>query len=297
MERREEKQIAEMKERGRHRYHDADAEKELEFLQLQQKLIFNFDEEIYDKILKGKDKLCILDVGCNAGVQIMSHFGEDKRVNRIVGIERDQGAVDLAKEKYPQAIFCCFDIETSSFGAKFKKFLDDNSIEKFDMINISMVLLHLENPTKLLKTLKSHLKPDGVMFIRDIDDGMNLAYPDKDGMFERLTEICTYCDMLGFRKSGRQIYYNLKKAGFENVHLEKIGLSTTSMTQKEKTAFFDVYFGYVPTALEQTIERHPDLTQANSDYEWAKSIINKAKKEFLKDEFMFTLGYMIYSAH
>ena len=44
-------------------------------------------------------------------------------------------------------------------------------------------------PEEMLKTLKSHLKPDGVMFIRDIDDGMNLAYPDKDGMFERLTEM------------------------------------------------------------------------------------------------------------
>ena len=289
-------QIGEMKERGKHRYHDADAEKELEFLQLQQKLIFDFDKDVYDQILKGKDNLCILDVGCNAGAQIMAHFCEDERVKQIVGIERDYGAVDLAKEKYPQGIFGCLDVESSNFEGLFEKFLSDNNIQKFDMINISMLLLHLENPTKLLKFLKKHLKNDGIVFIRDIDDGLNLAYPDKDGMFGRMTQICEYCDMLGFRKSGRQIYSYLKEAGYDNVSLKKVGLSTTNMNFEEKSAFFEVYFGYIPTALEKTLERNPNLVQAREDLEWVESIIEIARKEFEKEGFLFSLGYMIYTA-
>ena len=289
-------QIVNMIKRGKHRYYGASDEEEVEFLDLQQEMMYRFDQEIYDKILDGKENMCILDIGCNNGAQIMAHFESDERVSCIVGIDKDQNSIDIAKAKYPNAIFECYDIEASSFRKQLKDFVKENIIEKFDMINISMVLLHLERPSILLSTLKSYLKPNGVMFIRDIDDGLNLAFPDNDGTFARMIEICSYCDMLGYRNSGRQIYSHLKGAGFSQVKLEKVGLSTADMSYEEKCALFDVYFGYIPTALEKTIERSPTLIRAKHDYEWVESVKENAYEAFLNNDFLFSLGYMIFTA-
>lgn len=288
--------IKNMRKRGKHRYYGASDEEEVEFLALQQEMMYDFDQEVYDKILAGKEKMTILDVGCNNGAQIMAHFGNDPRVTKVLGIDKDEASIQAARAAYPNAGFGKLDVESSNFRNALKAFLKEQGVEKFDMINVSMVLLHLERPSIMLGILRGYLKEDGVLFIRDIDDGMNLAHPDTKGDFARMIEICSYCDMLGYRKSGRQVYSYLKSAGFNHVKLEKIGLSTANMSYDQRCALFDVYFGYIPTALEKTIERDPSLFRAKHDYEWVQMVRDNVYEEFLNNQFLFSLGYMIFTA-
>ena len=289
-------QISKMVKRGKNRYYGANDEQEVEFLSLQRGMMYDFDHEIYERILDGKHNIDILDIGCNNGGQIMSHFQFDPRVNRIFGIDKDKESIDNAIFNYPNGVFECIDVEDANFSLLFKKFAQANSVTKFDFINISMVLLHLERPSNLLRIVKSYLKPDGVLYIRDIDDGMNIAYPDPDGDFARMIEICSYCDMLGYRHSGRQIFAHLKSAGFGNVNLEKVGLDTCQMSYDEKCALFDVYFGYIPTALEKTMERFPLLPKPQQDYEWFNSVKENVFDAFHDNRFLFSLGYMVFTA-
>ena len=79
------------------------------------------------------------------------------------------------------------------------------------------------------------------------------------------------------------------------IFLWKIGLNTARMSFEEKETLFEIYFGYIPTALERTLDRKPTL-RAQIDYNWTMSIIEKAREQFLKSDFIFSLGYFIYTA-
>lgn len=278
------------------RYYDAHETNEIEFLKLQQDMMYRYDQDVYDRLLANKTDLAVLDIGCNNELQTVNRFGSDKRVKLLVGVDRDEGCITSAKTNYPNAIFEAVDIESREFKTKLSAICSENHIKGFDIITVSMVILHLEHPARFLAQTKSLLKPGGKIFIRDIDDGLNIAYPDADGRFARLTEICKYCDMLGFRHSGRQIYYYLKEAGYSQVKLEKSGLDTSCMDFDNKEALFDIYFGYIPTALAKTKERNPDLLRVQHDIEWVNANIDMAYEEFMKSSFLFSLGYIIYTA-
>lgn len=286
--------IKSMSQRSSTRYHGANEQKELDFLELQQDMLFEYDKEVIEKLLKNKENLQVLDIGCNNGSQIMRRFGNDSRIKTIVGIDKDSECIKYAKENYSQAIFECMDIECDDFRSSLKQIC--NNVEKFDLITISMLLLHLERPAKLLTTIKSALKPNGIIFIRDIDDGLNIFYPDNNKIFSTLTGICKYCDILGYRFSGREIYSYLVDAGFTNIKLEKSGFDTSCVNFEQKEALFDIYFGYIPIALQKTIDRNPSLLRAKHDLAWVKQNINTAYDEFMKKSFLFSLGYMIYTA-
>ena len=160
-----------------------------------------------------------------------------------------------------------------------------------------MVILHLERPYRFLNQIKSFLAKSGAIFIRDIDDGLNFAYPDDNGIFARLIDICKYCDILGYRQSGRQIYSFLKNANFSNVRLEKIGLNTSDMSYDEKEILFEIYFGYIPIALQKTMERNKNIIlRAQIDYGWVMEVLETARELFMKNDFIFSLGYFIYTA-
>ena len=284
-----------MKKRDRNRYHSANDPKERDFLNLQQRLLYYFDNSVYEKHLLGKHNLSVLDVGCNNASQTMLRFGNDSRINVLFGIDRDKNCIEEACSKYPQGIFEVIDIDSNDFRSQMRKLMIKHKIDKFDFINISMVLLHLEYPARLLQVLKSFLVDNGVIFIRDIDDGLNFTYPDENSIFERLTNICKYCDMLGYRQSGRQIYTYLKNAEYRNIVLEKSGLNTSTLSIDEKDALFNIYFGYIPIALRKTIERLPTL-RAKHDYGWVKNIMDAAYDSFMNSSTLFSIGYMIFTA-
>lgn len=287
--------INEMTKRDSKRYHSASDKAEVAFLEKQQKMLFDYDKPVFDELLKDKRDLVALDVGCNTGSGTFSRFINNDKFAKVIGIDRDEKCIEKAREKYSKAIFEVVDIESSDFKNNMNKILEENDIEGFDLINISMVLLHLEKPSRFLRHLKSFLNPKGVIFIRDIDDGLNLVYPDKEKYFSRMIDICSYCDILGYRQSGREIYSYLTDAGYKNVKLVKSGLSSSNMNEDEKEALFDLYFGYIPIALKKTIERKT-LIQVSLDYEWVNEYIDDALELFMKEDFLFSLGYMIYTA-
>lgn len=287
--------IKEMSKRNRTRYYSAFDTEETSFLSKQQNMLYEFDNSVYENILKDKTNICVLDVGCNTGVQTHRRFLSDKRISKVVGIDRDESCITAARQNYPDCYFEIMDIEEADFKTQLNAFCSQNNIDGFNLINISMVLLHLEKPSRILRILKSFLKDDGLIFIRDIDDGQNFAYPDEEGIFSRMTKICEYCDMLGYRNSGRQIYTFLTEAGYRNIKLEKVGLNSSEMDEDEKACLFDVYYGYIPIALKKTLERTPPL-RAKLDYEWVLSNIDNAFELFMESRFIFSLGYMIFTA-
>lgn len=159
-----------------------------------------------------------------------------------------------------------------------------------------MIILHLKNPYKVMKTVRKYISPDGRIIVKDIDDGLNIAFPDPDGDFERTYRICDEDELSGFRHSGRQIHSLLAKIGMNRIVLEKTGLNTIGMDFSERQALFDTYFSFIREDLAILHEKYPDDENITNNLHWYEDNYDDLEEQFHSREFMFSLGFMIYTA-
>lgn len=275
------------------------SDRERHRLRVQQQLMTSFDSEVYDRIKTIYEKLYILDVGSSSGDLIMDRLGKCDKVEKLIGLEYSEEVVQNANSTYgvPGKIqFYNVDIESQEFCSRLKEIMTEHGIEGFNVINISMVLLHLKTPYKLLKNIRQFLTKDGLLVIKDIDDGYNIVYPDEKGEFNRVMEICSRNETSGYRKSGRQIYTLLGRAGYKNIKLEKLGLTTIGMDYDEREAIFETYFSFVLGDLLIMKNRYPNDRRIANDYEWYSQNYEDLEEKFHDTNLFFSLGFMLFTA-
>lgn len=94
-----------------------------------------------------KDTDVVLDLGCNRGeiTYLIS-----KKAKEVVGIDFDKSAIEIAERKYKNHNLAFYNCEALEF-------LKNNS-RKFDVLILSHILEHLDNPEKFLIEFKGHFK-------------------------------------------------------------------------------------------------------------------------------------------
>ena len=289
--------VKEEDERIQNTYFTFDDIKEKRRLKTQRDLLREFDQIAYDKAVDKFDELIVLDLGSNTGDFIMERLGDN--ISRLVGIEIDAEAVRDAQTRYGKErkiSFYSIDIESDDFADKMEAIMAKEGIAKFNVINLSMVLLHLKTPFRLLKKLRKILTRDGMIIVKDIDDAYNIAYPDENGYFERAIEICGRDRFAGYRKSGRQVYTHLYRAGFKQITQERLGLTTVGMDSDKRSALFDVAFSYVLEDLKKLAAEYPDDKRVAADLEWYENVYDDMEELFQDDAFYFSLGFMLFTA-
>ena len=285
--------------REENKYFTYDNRTERRRLNTQQKLMRGFDAPAYDKVKEKYEKLVVLDIGTNTGEFVMDRLGTSENLEKLIGIEFDEKAVRYSNDTYGQEgkiEFYRLDAEADTFGDDLQEIMDSHGIKAFNVINLSMILLHLKTPYKLLNKLRAVLAKDGTIIVKDIDDGYNMAYPDENGDFAKAIEICGREELAGYRKSGRQIYTLLYRAGFKHVTQERLGLSTVGMDSDERSALFDTYFSFIGADLKQLLEKYPDDRRLKADSEWYDSVYDDLEERFQDDAFYFLLGFVLYTA-
>ena len=285
-------------ERRENTYFNSEDSKEVKRLKIQQNLMHEFDKDTYQKVIDSFDNLKVLDIGSNNGDFIMSRLGHNNKVSIVVGLEYDKKSVEKANEKYNEhgGYFYQMNVEDDALSCRLEEIMADKQIEKFNVINLSMIVLHLKNPHKLFKELRKFLSSDGIVVVRDIDDGLNYAHPDKGGDFQRVINICQRNETAGFRHSGRQIYTLLRGTGYDDIKLEKAGLTTIGMDYDERSALFDTYFSFILDDSRIMVERYPNNSEYKADYDWYENIYDELEERFQEETFVFSLGFMIYTA-
>lgn len=273
-------------------------EQEIARLTLQNDLLKRFDSDVYQQVFSEYDNPDILDIGCGNGDMLFDRLNDYCSEFRLIGVERNETQVNEANLKYGGAknLFIVSDVEAAEFIGVLADNMSKLQIEKFDIINISMLLLHLKSGDSLLRKLRPLLKPNGTVIIRDIDDGINYAYPDDGNMFERIYEICANNEPSGERRNGRQIYTNLYRAGFRRIELKKSGFTTIGLNYDEKEAFWNMYFQFVLDDTRWMHEKYPENVDIADDLNWYENNYANIFEAFMKDDFVFSLGFQIYVA-
>ena len=274
------------------------SERENVRLKLQTTLLRKFDGDIYSNILEKYESPDILDVGCGNGDMIFDRLRNYTHNYRLIGIEKDPDKAREAEEKYSSDtnFFYSKDVEDSDFSDELNEIMSSRQIAQFDIINISMLLLHLKSECSLLRKLRRILKPNGIIIVKDIDDGINFAYPDDEQAFDRIYAICDNNETSGERKNGRQVYTNLYRAGFRRIELLKSGFSTIGLNYEEKEAFWGMYFKFILGDIQWMRDKYPENIEIAEDCEWYMDNYDELFEAFMRDDFVFSLGFQIYTA-
>ncbi len=261
----------------------------------QRKFVYEFAREAYDRILSDPSRTTFLDVGCNTGEQSMMFLEPYPHV-KYVGIDREKSATERGAELFPHATYFNVDMEQDDLDERLSEIEEELDIDGFDIINVSMVLLHLKRPRVLIDALCDHLSDNGKLIILDIDDGLNIAYPDLEGDFRKAIDICFETKYSGYRHSGRQIYEFLSNANLDPIVLEKAGMSTVGMSRADKGHFFDIYFWFVLDDLRKMHAENPHNKLVKNRLDWMEAAYKQMRMKFRERGFFFNLGFMIYTA-
>ncbi len=274
--------------------------KEIRRLKIQQELMNEFDLDVYKKVCDRYDELRVLDIGSNTGDFVADRILKSGKVAKLIGLEYDNGFVEASNSKYAvdnRIKFFQQNVEDEDFAEKLEQYMDEMGVEEFNVVNISMLILHLKSPYKMLKSIRRFLERGATLIIKDIDDGFNIAYPDEDGSIQRIYNICKKSRTSGYRNSGRQIYTLLMRSGYKNVVFEKMGISTPGMDYEQRAALFDTYFSFILEELKIYVNEHPEDNRAAKDLEWYDSVYENLEAKFQDNNFFFNLGFVMFTAN
>ena len=277
--------------------YDACAAVEGDRLRLQSQLLRNFDKAVFDEVFANRHDCVVLDIGCNEGDAAMDRLNGHS-VTTYIGLDRSSIAIRNAKDKYEDdsAHFHQYDIEQSKLSIDLFHLLKMYDIEQVDVITISMLLLHLENPGELLKQLRPFLKVGGIIYIKDIDDRDNVASVDPNGMFAESYAIAVANKDSGNRNVGREIPSYLQAAGFSNIRCVRRGLSSKGMNLKERMALYDIYYGFFLEDSRAQVEYENASAKSLRNLGWCDYYLPQIHELFVEPSFNFTLGFCTYLA-
>lgn len=120
--------------------------------------------------------------------------------------------------------------------------------------------------------------------------------PDEENVFERIYRICDNNETSGERRNGRQIFTNLHRAGFRRIELKKSGFTTIGLSYEEKEAFWGMYFNFILGDIKWMHEKYPADESIADDCEWYTDNFEDIFEMFMKDDFIFSLGFQLYLA-
>lgn len=166
-------------------------------------------------LLKESDS--VIDLGCHAG-HITSVLA--KKVKKVVGIDYDKSAIEFAKKTYHQHNLLFINDEISHY-------LNENN-EKFDVLILSHIIEHIENPLDLISKCKPFVRfmyievPDfDKTYLNHYRQDLNLSliYTDIDHIseFDRI-EIKELINKSGFKLIESEYRFGVQRHWCEKIN-------------------------------------------------------------------------------
>lgn len=269
------------------------SENEAVRLKAQNEVLLEFSRGLIEQSLKPDS--FVLDIGCAGGDYISMQLA-DLPYRGLLGIDLDPAQAAAATAKYgsEKNTFLACDALSPEFDEVLMDYLEDQDARAFDLITISAVLLHIDNPVRLLKTLRRFLSRDGYLIIQDEDDGANVVYPTSR-FYDLAFRIWADSKESGDRFCARKIPSYLTEAGYRTVKLSKCGIANAGMSDAHKSALWDIYFNYhLWLAADENMFYHLSATQKL--LEEYKDLYEEYKAQYDRGEAFVQLGFYLFTA-
>lgn len=277
------------------RYYDVDDKYEKRRLMAENELLYRFEKEVMDELLEGQEHLNGLITTCMHAPSQMAKINLNK-FDKIIGLCYNEKAVFEANYDFKND-HCKFfeqDVEDDDFEEKMESYMEEMNVDKFDFVDITMGFLDWKNPFKVIKTLKKFMRTGCRVFVRDVDDGVVMYYPDDSKMFAKFKSFYALDPISGFRKSGRRVFSYFKKLHAQHIDLVHSGIDVTDMTIDEKEKMFFSWFGFIPNDFKICFNEDPSRDDFKGVIEWCHENYDSLEETFMGDSFFFNSGYFIY---
>lgn len=268
--------------------YSAESNVEVERLEKQNNLYNSYANKYLDELFLELNEPAILDVGCSDASNSIKKFKE-RNYSYLLGFDIDKNKIALAKERYgsEKNSFIYADVLSDDFEEKISAYLKEKKLKGFDLIHISCVILHLPNPILALKRLHQFLTDDGLIFICDEDDGMNVAYPE-DEFFNDAYYIWDHSYESGDRHCGRKIPGYLAECGFSNIEVKSTTISSIDSDGKYKETIWDMYFNSDLWVVSD--QSYFNNVKAYEKFKNYKEKHSEYRKSYMEGKYFLTLG-------
>lgn len=247
----------------------------------------SFDNYVLNesRILK-YDNLKVLDVGCSNGFKTKMLFDKYENIIQIDGIDVDEKAIQYAKNNF---------VNNNKYNFELKSIDDLEINSKYDIINVSYVLQHLENPKEVLKKLRNILTDRGLIIIKVPDDSLKFCYPDNNYLLHKIfnlyeneimkkQNITEYTD----RYIGKKVYNYLVENNYSDIKLYYSISDTIGKTLEQRLKLFDSSIGF-----RSAINKNNVPEEVKNEME---QLLSEFKKEFEKEGFYYSMTVLYYVA-
>lgn len=279
------------------RYYLDEDEAERHRLHTEDNLMWRYEEPIVKKLLEGRENVICLEVNSLNPDSAMQRL-EYPEISKVVALTysdtvamRGNQISNDDKVRFFQVKFEADDLES-----QIEKCLDEVGVDGVDFVCLSMAIMDLKKPFRVLQAIGNCLNDDAVMLIRDVDDGAVFAYPDKDGYFKKFQSFYIHDKYSGFRYTGRQIFSYLKRIGAKSVCLEHFGIDTADMSRRDKKALFESWFSFIPNDFKRMLKEDAENKVAKEVVDFCDEYYDDLYEQFFSNDTIFSAGYVIYSA-
>lgn len=252
-----------------------------EYLEKQGRRDFADDYSILNNVLDEFYEPHVLDIGCGYGNVAFDLLSGRKYT--YVGVEKDPEAAGIAAATFPNDTVFCGDIYDPEL---FKKVKNQGS---YDLIMMSQVIMHVEDPVLLLSRVKDLLHGGGVLYIKVVEDGLKTCYPGKKLLDAIIKEYqkCLFSmeNVYTDRFCGHKVYHYLYEAGFTKIKHKIVFCNTVGKSLSERMEQYEMCFSY------RIREEMPE------DYKSAMAVkLWKMKQLFKNEDFYFASPTLYYTA-
>ncbi len=284
-------------ERKVNQYYIPEDPVEFERIQMEEKLLYGYEKPYYDKLLVGRKNISVLDFNVLCANSTIRRFDRDE-IGNAVFFSYDKQMVEegnhLCKDNEKMQ-FYFMDLTKDNIDQILPKVMQERGIKGFDFLNLTMTILDLESPFKVLKKIKKYMNPNAVAFVRDVDDTLVFAYPDENNLFKEFQSFYKFNKLGGFRKSGRQIYNFMKKLGAKDIRLERCGVNTAGMDYDARRLLFESWFAFIPNDFGLMLKEDPNDATAKEVLAWVDEYYDDLEEAFFDENFIFNAGYVMYT--
>ena len=253
------------------------------------------EKSIFDRLLEGKSGIKLF---APAIYEIDSYMKKYDRpeISNVYGLLNHKDEVEEAASKYginghQKNAFFVGNMEHDTFEDEMDRILSEYSIDAFDFVDLTLILRDLSDPEEKLRQVVDRVKPGGVIYVRELDHGMAMAYPDDRGLFEKMLSYIRRDDYSGDYEAGRKVYFWMKNADLVDIHFEARQISTVGLKRREQRTLFEALFSYVLREYKVMNEKEPTADSQRA-IEWLQENYRDMESIFTSDDFFYSSGFM-----
>ena len=269
---------------------------EIRRLRVQNNLLSCYEAPILAQIFSGRQELSVLDIGCNDGMKTVERFSSNA-VSRVIGLEYNAELAKKAQKQYGNERFSFYslDVESQDFKERLCSLMNEKQIVGFDVIYLSFVLMHLTDVNKLLLTLRSFLKTDGILLVIEANDSTSILKAPQNGLLDEFLEILKKDKYSGNRDLGASICHNLSVCGYDSIRVWCDAISAGEGERDKKKAIFTTFFSYLPEDIVLLLEAEPENVEYQEWSAWIDRNYKALKQMILREQTVISMGMMILS--